>query len=445
MLSSVLSQPPTVAHLEPRSDSKRLADVDPELKSDHRWQLIERITANPSFQKSARLRDLLRYMAERTLRGQAQDLTEHRIGSAVFGKAADYSVVEDSSVRVHVRQLRLKLHEYFDGEGREETCIVEIPKGAYTTVFRTVESRAAPVPVVAEVPSRQWIHWLPWGLATVFLMTTIAAWLMHPAASVPPPPWPLAALFTPANRPVQVVVADVNYGMTRLIDERPVTLERYLSPSYRSGEEFSSLHPNEREARMMKYLSGSLLTSYADLVVVSTLLRISGSDRDWIAIRSARELRPRDLENGSFVFVGSPGSNPWVSYFNDKLNFQEREGVVGESMKYFQNLHPKPGEQDKYQGLEFTGTSGIDYATISLLPVPNAHGNVLILQGLQQEGTEAAGLFLADPSNRQKLEQSLGITPATTQPVYFEALIRTQAVAGAPNATSIVATRLLHP
>jgi hypothetical protein len=233
--------------------------------------------------------------------------------------------------------------------------------------------------------------------------------------------------------------------MTRLIDERPVTLERYLNPSYRSGEEFSALHPNEREARMMKYLSGSLLTSYADLVVVSTLMRITGSDRDWIAIRSARELRPRDLENGSFVFVGSPSSNPWVSYFEDKLNFQEHEGVVGESMKYFQNTHPKPGELDKYQGLEFTGSSGEDYATISLLPVPNAHGTVLILQGLQQEGTEAAGLFLADAGNRQKLEQSLGITSATTQPVYFEALIRTQAVAGAPNATSIVATRLLRP
>jgi hypothetical protein len=174
-------------------------------------------------------------------------------------------------------------------------------------------------------------------------------------------------------------------------------------------------------------------------------LRISGSERDSITIRSARELRPRDLEEGSFVFVGSPSSNPWVSYFEDKLNFREGEGVVGDSMKYFQNMHPKTGEQDRYQGLEFTGGSGEDYATISLLPVPNGHGSVLILQGLQQEGTEAAGLFLADAGNRQKLEQALGITNATVQPVYFEALIRTQAVAGAPNATSIVATRLLHP
>jgi hypothetical protein len=291
-----------------------------------------------------------------------------------------------------------------------------------------------------------WLRALPWALAALFLLTTLAAWLRHPAVQLPPPPpWPLATLFDAGNRPVYVVVADINYGMTRLVDEQPVTLEQYLSPSYRSGEALANAHPTAREARVMKYLSGSLLTSYADLVVVDTLLRLSGNSRDRLAIRSARELRPRDLEEGAFVFVGSPSSNPWVSYFQAKLNFQEREGVVGESLKFFENLHPKVGEQETYHGLAFTGSSGEDYATISLLPLGNGRGSVLILQGLQQEGTEAAGLFLADASSRQKLQQALGSSDAPGQPVYFEALIRTQAVAGAPNATSIVATRVIHP
>lgn len=291
-----------------------------------------------------------------------------------------------------------------------------------------------------------WMRVLPWALAAFFLLTTAAAWFLRPAvASAPVPPWPLATLFNPPNKPVEVVVADVNYGMTRLVDEEPVTLERYLSPSYRSGGDLSNAHPTGREARMMKYLSGSLLTSYADLVVVDTLMRLSGSSREWLAIRSARELRPRDLESGNFVFVGSPSSNPWVYYFQDKLNFQEREGVVGDSPKFFQNIHPRTGEQETYHGLTFTGSSGEDYATISLLPLANGRGSVLILQGLQQEGTEAAGLFLADAGNRQKLQQSLGISDGSGQPAYFEALIRTQAVAGAPNATSIVATRMIHP
>ena len=415
-----------------------------ELKADARWQLIERITASPAFQKSARIRELLRYMAERTLHDQAQDLTEHRIGSAVFGKPQDYSVVEDSSVRVHVRQLRLRLHEYFDGDGRNETLVVEIPKGSYTTVFRAVDQSA---PAKDSTTTRfSLLHGVvPWTLAALFLGTTIAAWFFHHRQSPQPQaPWPLSSLFRPGSAPVQVVVADANYGMTRLLEERPLTLDTYLAPSYRSGQDLLNAHPTERETRMMKYLSGSLLTSYADVVVVSNLLRVCGSDSDHLVIRSARELRPRDLQEGSYVFVGSPSSNPWVFYFQDKLNFQEREGVVGESLKFFQNLHPKPGEEEKYPGLSFTGSSGEDYATISLLPVPDGQGSVLILQGLQQEGTEAAGIFLADPVNRQKLAQALGITSSTPQPVYFEALIRTQAVAGAPDATDIVAARLIQ-
>ncbi len=423
-----------------------MTEVDPELRTDVRWQLIERIVVSPPFQKSSRLRDLLCFLAERTLHGQVQDLSEHRIGSAVFGKPQDYSVVEDSSVRVHVRQLRLKLHEYFDGEGRGESCVVEIPKGAYTTVFRTVQQPAAvaaPVPVPVGSGMKSWSHWFPWALAGLLFITTLAGWFRRPAVSQPP--WPLAALFDPGNRPVQVVVADINYGMTRLVDEQPVTLERYLSPSYRSGDALANSHASPREARMMKYLSGSLLTSYADLVTVNTLIRLAGNSSDWLSVRSARELRPRDLETGSFVFVGSPSSNPWVSYFEDKLNFQEREGVVGESLKYFQNQHPKAGEQATYQGLIFTGSSGEDYATISLLPLPTGRGSVLILQGLQQEGTEAAGRFLADEANRERLQEALGISSSMTHPVYFEALIRTNAIAGSSNATSIVATRVLHP
>jgi hypothetical protein len=422
--------------------------VDANLKTDARWQLIERIIASPPFQKSVRLRDLLCFLSERTLHGQTQELSEHHIGNAVFGKPQDYSVVEDSSVRVHVRQLRLKLHEYFDGEGRDETCIVEIPKGAYTTVFRNVEPRT-PAASIKDEGHRKLMNWsalLPWALAGLFLATTLGAWFFRPATPMQQSaPWPLATLFDQSNRPVQVVVADINYGMTRLVDEQPVTLERYLTPAYRSGDPISNTHPTAREARMMKYLSGSLLTSFADIVVVNSLLRLSGKSVDRLTIRSARELRPRELEQGSFVFIGSPSSNPWVSYFQDKLNFQEHEDVVGESQKYFENLHPRQGEQKTYQGLAFTGSSGEDYATISLLPLPNGPGSVLILQGLQQEGTEAAGLFLSDAANRRKLQQALGVPGTPGQPVYFEALIRTNAIAGSSSSTAIVATRVLHP
>ena len=60
-----------------------------------------------------------------------------------FTRRPGYSPLEDSSVRVHARQLRLKLHEYFDGVGRDESLVIEIPKGAYAPVFRAARRRPA--------------------------------------------------------------------------------------------------------------------------------------------------------------------------------------------------------------------------------------------------------------------------------------------------------------
>jgi hypothetical protein len=427
-------------------------EVEDELKADARWQLIERILATGPFQKSARLREMLRYMSERAIHGHAHELTEHTIGTEVFGKARDYSPVEDSSVRVHARQLRLKLHEYFDGEGRGESMIVEIPKGAYTPVFREVKrTEIEPVQVLPPVITVQTLprasasrQIVPWALTFIFAAVCVflgfRLYETQPQSAATP--WPISAVYDGSTR-MHIVIADTNYGMLRIIGERQGSLEEYLHQDF--GQNFTPLHMNERETRILNYISSSNLTSYADAVVATTLSNLVAGNRRLISVRSARDLRLRDLEDGNYVFVGSPGSNPWVSLFQNRLNFQEAEGVVGESMKYFVNKQPLPGEQKTYQGLEFTGSAGEDYATISLLPTGNGRGTVLILQGLQQEGTEAAGLFLADEASRERLKQALHIKGTLARPIYFEALIQTRAVAGAPNATSIVATRLIQP
>ena len=135
-----------------------------DLVNDERWQLVQRIISSPPFQKGTRLRDLLQYVTEQTIRGHAHDLTEQHIGNALFHKPSNYSPLEDSSVRVHARQLRLKLHEYFNEDGRDEPLILEIPKGAYSPVFRAVQKPApalvvsAPESAAAPSPSRNGIR-----------------------------------------------------------------------------------------------------------------------------------------------------------------------------------------------------------------------------------------------------------------------------------------------
>jgi hypothetical protein len=173
---------------------------------------------------------------------------------------------------------------------------------------------------------------------------------------------------------------------------------------------------------------------------------MAGALQSQVSVRYPRDLRMRDLDHNNYIFIGSPGSNPWVTLLQDKLNFRESETIVGKSAKVFVNKNPLPGEQPQYEGLRWTGTMGEDYATISLLPNATHDGSVLAFQGLQQEGTEAAGRFLADEENRRQLMSALGISASDSisQNIWFEALIRSRTVSGAPNSTTLVAVRRIH-
>jgi hypothetical protein len=422
-----------------------------DLQTDERWQLVQRIVSSPHFQKSTRLRELLQYIVEQTLHGNAHDLTEQHIGNALFHKPSDYSPLEDSSVRVHVRQLRLKLHEYFNGDGRNEPIVLEIPKGSYAPVFRAAQ-KAETLPAAIEpnaIPAMAWPRWalLPWALCALLAMLCgVLAYRMitHRAATAVPAPaalsWPFSQIFDTRHQTI-IVVADSNYGMARILSSQPGSLDQYLHREFLQGPEASKI--GAANSRLSEYLSNSTLTSFADVADVVALYRMAGPLQTQVLVRYPRDLRMRDLDHNNFVFIGSPGSNPWVTLLQDKLNFRETEGVVGNSAKVFVNRNPLPGEQAQYEGLRWTGTMGEDYATISLLPNATHDGSVLVLQGLQQEGTEAAGRFLADPVNQRQLMSALGISAgeSRSQNIWFEALIRSRTVSGAPNTTTLVAVR----
>ncbi|HEU4634881.1 MAG TPA: hypothetical protein VFS41_01790, partial [Edaphobacter sp.] len=268
------------------------------------------------------------------------------------------------------------------------------------------------------------------------LLVVIGYLAFRLSTAAPHCPWPLS-IFADSNEPVAIVTADVNFGLIDILEQKHRTLEEYLTRE--------AVAPPERESEhgLLSYLGKSSLTSSADAVVAAGISRLMAGSSNEVAVRSARDLRPRDLDYGNFILLGSPTSNPWVSEFVDKTNFQEEEEPNGTFV--WRNKSPRPGEQSSYACLRETGSTGDDYADIALVPGHSGRGLVLILQGCQQEGTESTLLFLKDEKNRRSLLQSLGIShPSSRQPIYFEALIKTLVIAGAPSATSIVATRRLY-
>jgi hypothetical protein len=258
------------------------------------------------------------------------------------------------------------------------------------------------------------------------------------SSSYPPVPWPLNAVIQP-GRQTRIVVSDSSL-MLRLLGDHETTLDEYMQPDYRRS--LIPEHLPQNVYRLLDYVKDSQLTSFADLTAVSMLMKVSGPLGSQLVLSSARDLDRRDLEQGNYVFVGSPTSNPWVGLFGDKLNFQEVEESVGGRV-YFLNRNPQPGEMKEYEGLSSTDSTGDDYATISVIPGPIGQGNVMILQGLRQEGTEALTVLLADAGDRAKLEEAVQRTAGHSP--YFEALVRSRSVGGAPVSLDVVATRKIRP
>jgi hypothetical protein len=108
---------------------------------------VQRIIQSKAFRTSEVHRNLLHYLAEKSLSGTAGSLKEYTVGLDVFAKPASYDPRQESVVRMHVARLRQKLAEYYRTEGVNDAVIVDLPKGGFRVTFEQRE--IAPEPVVA--------------------------------------------------------------------------------------------------------------------------------------------------------------------------------------------------------------------------------------------------------------------------------------------------------
>lgn len=101
---------------------------------------LERIVNSPDFDTSARSREFLRFVVEETLAGRESSISQHAIGTMVFGRGSDFDPATDPIVRMQAGRVRRSLERYYHTAGVEDPVIIDIPKGTYVPVFRYRES-----------------------------------------------------------------------------------------------------------------------------------------------------------------------------------------------------------------------------------------------------------------------------------------------------------------
>ena len=133
---------------------------------------IQRIVQSKAFRTSEVHRNLLTYLAGKSLSGDSDNIKEYTVGLDVFGKPDSYDPRQESTVRMHVARLRQKLAEYYRTEGVEDPIFVDLPKGGFRVTF---EPRAvAPLPdeeaAAAAPQGRTGRYWLEVVLVAALLV-----------------------------------------------------------------------------------------------------------------------------------------------------------------------------------------------------------------------------------------------------------------------------------
>ena len=367
-----------------------------------------RVLESRHFAKAPLLSSFLSYVCEAALGDQAIRLTEQEIGVRVFRRAYGYDPGEDNIVRNYARQLRRRLDSYYLHEGRTESLRIDVPKGGYVAVFRRHDSEAespgnlpeilpevsvydpaqgsevlpAAAPASLVYPAnetRRWPYVLVSVLCGLLLAGAIAFAIRHFGGGKARSPlhslW--SQIFQP-DRDTVIVPADVGFVILQQLNNRTFTLAEY--ESWSTVEQYDHVY--------MSFLKAQKYTSMLDLDTVSSLQRLPEVVPNRFITRAAHNLSMDDLSNDNVVLLGSNYSNPWVEVFERNLNFhfinQPQQG-----RSWIENTHPHPGENAVYENTTRNITHET-YAVIALLPNVSKSGHVLIVEGLDGPGTQAA-------------------------------------------------------
>lgn len=377
---------------------------------------IQRIIQSKAFRTSEVHRNLLQYLADKSLAGQSDSLKEYTVGLDVFSKPASYDPRQESVVRMHLARLRQKLAEYYRTEGVNDPVIIELPKGGFRVTF---EQRELPPDPPAEAsaaaaPRAEWRYANVKILSGLLAATAVCAVVLGiqvlrlkhatPDAAAPPAAAPeIQAIWGPilnSNRPLMICLA--------------------------SGQNVG--------AASGAFLLGQFLAHRKDNVLLT---------------RSDQLAMPEVLMD-NVVFLGPVSGNPQVeALIQGQPLVLEPDGI--------RNLSPRPGEPafipDQAAGApnlpavtSQTSSKDIEetHALISHVPGLYGHGDILYLSGNQISSTQAAVRALTDPTLARALVSKLKSRDGTV-PRFYQMVLRVQSMDSMPIEISYMFHRELTP
>jgi hypothetical protein len=407
---------------------------------------LERILASSPFQNSRRYPTFLRYVVEKALLGKSEDLKERTLGIEVFHRPVDYDTNADPVVRFSAGEVRRRIAQFYQENGRNGRIEIGLPLGAYVPQFSRAQSLEEEKPAYRDIvasptaeteadtheqpppahtlevlkgdlPSRRPFSrasFLSGLLIGVLVVAAIAlsGYFFLPAAPRHQSRTPINELWSPLlNNPDATIIS---VGRTHVEDtDRPeppnATIEQHiLRPEARISlaavqavsQVAGYLQTQHKQYRVHEAYSNTLQDFHRRPVVL-----VAGYNNLW-TMRLLKPLRFHLEQTGS------------LHYIVDEQHTERRDWSVDFDIPYLQQT--------------------TDYAIIGRFYDPTTDGPVVIVAGIGSNGSQAAGEFIVSPEGLEALARA---APNGSLDQNFEAVLKVEVIGGNTGAATVVASQ----
>lgn len=408
---------------------------------------LRRILESAAFKGSERSREFLVVIVEKALAGRFEELKERVLGVELFGRDTSYDTGEDAVVRVTASDVRKRLMRYYSESGVNSDLRLEIPVGSYIPDFHwtaqdpAVEGPVLPpdpaldIPPVPPVASREGLARKPLlyvvaGFVLGILVCATGLRLLARGGVAEALPW--SALLQNGRR-LQVILSDTEISKMQNFVGYSLSLPEYANHKYLPAD--ISVSPDL--GRILSSFRGQSMGA-TDVSVALSVAKRAFPKSLQVSFLPARSVQLKDFRtDDNFLVLGSPRSDPWVSLFQDQLDFQFFYDAAT-SREIIRNLKPHKGELPNYRPSAKGYDTGDAFGIIAFLGNPNQNGHVLLVAGSSAEATDAAAEFVLNRELIANLLKANGISP-TGNPVSFQILLRVNTMAGSANTFEPVA------
>ena len=380
------------------------------------------------FKNSRRFPHLFRYLVEETLEGRGELLKERLIGVHVLGYPADYDTAENPLVRVLVAEIRKRIAQYYQEEGRSARIRIDLQPGHYMPHFHQFPAQQEIVPDGRELIVRETVtvnsgtparelaavapsqgHTLSWKSRTLIAAVFLLAGLVIAAASYALWDWTHPSALTQFWKPLLAdrrtiifclpmgndIGAQVAADAGILVPDSSANMPGVTAPPA-AGQNSTSFQVHETLAQDIVF---------SDAVAVLHISNYLASLRRNSYLRLAPATTLEDLRGGPVILIGGI-DNPWTLRALAPLPFQ----FAGTSdQRYW--IQDRKNPSQKYWGLDIKqNLSAVkrDYAIIARIYDDSTGQVEVIVAGIGMSGTAIAGQFVIDPKQMDLLRRRVG-------------------------------------